>query len=183
MKQNDFNQPAAFVRPGQPRMQPNGFAQPGQRLPPNRVQQPAPTNYVQQDVNQLAQSMFPKSYATAGQQAPNGGWIAPNYKDPGSIRDVLDEEKAQNASDKMTAMIEEMNGIDPELAEVKVGAAEGAGTVDVVCRNLNIVIDSLVNPDTWVPKSRSQYIPQIKAYGKKLAAKLQSFNDEIIKLR
>lgn len=193
MKQTDYNQQPNFARPGQ-RMQPQqqSFVQPGQRLPPNRIPHQqmtmpggnyAPQGYPQQ---QMGGGMFPPSY---GQQMGGfqnqqvGGWQSPTYNDPENIRDVMSEKEAEAASDKMSAMIEQLNGIDPELAEVKVGAVDGAGTVEVVHQNIQRVVDALLDPSVWVPKSRSNYIAQITPYAKKLAEKLSNFGEQIIKLK
>ena len=118
------------------------------------------------------------------QQQPNqSGWVSPGYRDPNSISDVMDSAQADAAVDKYDALINQLNGIDPELSEVRAGGAIVTKSVDATYHEMLRVIKLLEFPEEWIPPTRAKYVESVRAGGKPIVDKLKNYAAQIAKLR
>lgn len=187
--QRDYNQPQqqpGLVIPG---MNPGSMppAQPG--FPPQQMTMPggnyAPNPY---PYNQMGAEFGGPGYVQGNfpqqQQRPNqGGWAAPGYRDPNSITDVMDAAQADAVVDKYDALINQLNGIDPELSEVRSGGTVVTKGVDATYHEILRVIKLLEFPEEWIPPTRAKYIESVRAGGKPIMDKLKNYAAQIAKLR
>lgn len=185
--QRDYNQqqqPGLVVpgmRPGSmPPPQP-GFAQPQMTMPGgNYAPNPYPYNQMSAEFGGpgYVQGNFPQQ-----QQQQQGGWVSPGYRDPNSISDVMNQADADAAVDKYDALINQLNGIDPELSEVRAGGVVATKSVDATYHEMLRVIQLLEFPEEWIPPTRAKYIESVRAGGKPIVDKLKNYAAQIAKLR
>jgi len=182
--QRDYNQPhqPGLVMPGMapgsmPPPQP-GFAQPQMVMPGGNY---APNPYPYQQMGATfggpgyIQGNFPQQAA--------GGWSSPGHNDPNSISDVMNADQADAAVEHYDQLINQMNGIDPELAEVRAGGAIVTKSVDATYHEILRVIKLLEFPEEWIPPTRGKYIESVRAGGKPIVDKLKNYAVQIAKLR
>ncbi len=188
--QRDYNQPPqqpGLVVPGMaPGSMPPpqaGFPQPQMTMPGGNY---APNPYPYQQMGQAfggvgyAQGNFPQQRQPMG--AP-GGWASPGHNDPNSISDVMNADQADAAVEHYDQLINQMNGIDPELAEVRAGGAIVTKSVDATYHEMLRVIKLLEFPEEWIPPARAKYIESVRAGGKPIVDKLKNYAVQIAKLR
>ena len=183
--QRDYNQPPqqlGLVVPGMapgsmPPQQP-GFAQPQMAMPGGNY---APNPY---PYNQMGAAFGGPGYVQGNfPQQSNGGWASPGHVDPNSISDVMNQADADAAVDKYDALINQLNGIDPELSEVKAGGAVVTRSVDATYHEMLRVIKLLEFPEEWIPPTRAKYVESVRAGGKPIVEKLKNYANQIAKLR
>ena len=188
--QRDYNQPMqqpGLVMPGMapgsmPPPQP-GFAQPQMTMPGGNY---APNPY---PYNQMGAAFGGVGYAQGNfpQQPPmqqgGNGWASPGHNDPNSISDVMNGDQADAAVERYDQLINRMNGIDPELAEVRAGGAVVTKSVDATYHEMLRVIKLLEFPEEWIPPTRAKYIEPVRAGGKPIVEKLKNYAAQIAKLR
>ena len=187
--QRDYNQPQqqpglvipgmgpGSMPPAQPGFPPQQMTMPGGNYAPN----PYPYNQMGAEFGGpgYVQGNFPQQ-----QQQPNqGGWVSPGYRDPNSISDVMDSAQADAVVDKYDALINQLNGIDPELSEVRAGGAVVTKSVDATYHELLRVIKLLEFPEEWIPPIRAKYVESVRAGGKPIVDKLKNYATQIAKLR
>jgi hypothetical protein len=95
----------------------------------------------------------------------------------------MDAAQADAAVDKYDALINKLNGIDPELSEVRAGGAVVTKSVDATYHELLRVIKLLEFPEEWIPPIRAKYIESVRAGGKPIVDKLKNYATQIAKLR
>jgi len=187
--QRDYKQPMqqpGLVMPGMapgsmPPAQP-GFPQPQMTMPGGNY---APNPYPYQQMGQAfggvgyAQGNFPQYQQSAGA----GGWSSPGHSDPNSISDVMNADQADAAVEHYDQLINQMNGIDPELAEVRAGGSVVTKSVDATYHELLRVMKLLEFPEEWIPPTRAKYVEVVRAGGKPIVDKLKNYTDQIAKLR
>ena len=187
--QRDYNQQ---VQPGlvMPGMGPGSMppAQPG-FAPPQMAMQGgnyAPNPY---PYNQMSAEFGGPGYIQGNfppqQQMQNigGGWASPGHRDPNNISDVMSQADADAAVDKYDNLINKLNGIDPELAEVKSDGIVVTKSVDATYHELLRVIQLLEYPEEWIPPTRARYVEAVRVGGKPIIDKLKNYSAQIAKLR
>jgi hypothetical protein len=182
--QRDYNNPQqpGLVVPG---MGPGTMppAQPG--FPPQQMTMPG-GNYAPEPYpyGQMGAAFGGPGYVQGNfPQQSQGGWTSPGHNDPGSISDVMNPADADAAVDKYDSLISQLNGIDPELAEVKAGGVVATKSVDATYHELLRVIKLLEFPEEWIPPARSKYVESVRAGGKPIVDKLKNYSAQIAKLR
>jgi len=160
--------------PAQPGFAPQQMTMPGGNYAPN----PYPYNQMSAEFGGpgYVQGNFP-------QQNIGGGWASPGHRDPNSISDVMNSADADAAVDKYDALISQLNGIDPELSEVRAGGVVATKSVDATYHEILRVIKLLEFPEEWIPPIRSKYIESVRAGGKPTVEKLKNYAVQIAKLR
>lgn len=176
MRQNDYNQQQpGLVAPGSMPQGVNGFQQPVMAIPGGNY---APNPYPYQN---MGATFGGPGYAQGN--FPQNGWNNPGHNDPNSIRDVMSESEAEAAVARYDTMINQLNGIDPELAEVKANGVTVNNSVDATYHELLRVIKLLEFPEEWIPPHRAKYIELVREGPKSWLPKLKHYTKEIAKLR
>lgn len=188
--QRDYNQShkqTGLVMPG---MGPGSMppAQPG--FPPQQMTMPggnyAPSPY---PYNQMSAEFGGPGYVQGNfpqqqQQSKQGGWVSPGYREPNSISDVMDASQADAAVDKYDALINKLNGIDPELTEVRAGGAVATKSVDATYHELLRVIKLIEFPEEWIPPTfATKVVDAVRDGGAPLVTRLKNYVTQIAKLR
>lgn len=181
-QQRDYNQQPGLVRPGMgPGAMPPGqagFQQPQMTMPGGNY---APNPYPQ---SQMGAAFGGPGYAQgAFPNQGNGGWVNPGHNDPNSIRDVMSDQDAEEVVGKYDAMINQLNGIDESLAEVKVGGVTVTNGVDSAYHDILRIIKIMEFPEEWIPKTRAKYVEAVRKGAEKIIPSLKNYAAQIIKLR
>lgn len=164
--------------PAQPGFAPQQMTMPGGNYAPN----PYPYNQMGAEFGGVGyvQGNFPPQQHM---QNIGSGWASPGHQDPNSISDVMNQDDADAAVDNYDALINKLNGIDPELSEVRAGGVVATKSVDATYHELLRVIKLLEFPEEWIPPTRAKYVESVRAGGKPIVDKLKNYSVQIAKLR
>ena len=83
----------------------------------------------------------------------------------------------------LSVTFNQLNGIDPELSEVKAGGVVATKSVDATYHEMLRVIKLLEFPEEWIPPTRAKYVESVRAGGKPIVEKLKNYAAQIAKLR